>query len=450
MTIESYYSNQQEKFSKKQLTESVIEGDYQDRTIHVNLGETYQKIDGFGGSFTDSSAYLIDQVLETTEKNKVMNHLFSHEEGIGLSVIRNPMGASDFSRTIYSYNDLTQGTKDEAQEHFSIKHDYESIIPLLHQAKQLNSDLKIFASPWSAPAWMKTNGSMIAGKLAETNYASYATYFVKFIQAYQAENLPIYGVTPQNEPLFVPPHYPGMEMLAHEQADFVKNYLRPAFEEAKLSTKIFGYDHNWDRIDYAFDLLDEASSAVDGIAWHWYGGRPVSQDRVHHFFPQKEVHFTEGSGGDWIPGFEKGFSNVMRTGIEIMRNHSKTFILWNMALDEKNGPTVPGFGTSICRGILEINQETKAVEYTLDYYALAHFSNFVKPGALRLGSNTIKEVSNTAFRNEDGSVVIVLYNDSLEEKELKITIGQSEFVVGIKGKTAMTVIKDRQQTSTFA
>lgn len=409
--------------------------------IAIASKETYQTIDGFGASFTDSSAYLIDQVLDGNDKESLMTKLFDLEEGIGLSVIRNPMGASDYARTIYSYDDQPTGQVDPELKDFSIAHDLESILPLTKWAGDINPDLQVFASPWSPPGWMKTSGIMNGGKLKEEYYEAYANYFVKFIQAYQERGIKINAITPQNEALFMPLHYPSMEFLAHEEGHFIKNYLKPAFEANQLATKILAYDHNWDRIDYAFDVMDLAGDAVDGMAWHWYGGRPISQSRVQKEYPEMETHFTEGSGGEWIPEFEPAFSNVMRTGIEVMRNYSKTFILWNLALDENNGPTVPGFGKSTCRGLVKINQETKELTYTLDYYALAHFSKFLKHGAKRIGTTEHHIIKNVAFLNTDGSIVCVLFNDSETTQTVSLEITeQGAKTIDIPQKSAMTLV----------
>lgn len=410
-------------------------------TIEIDRSQLFQDIDGFGASFTDSSAYLIDQVLSPQDKEGLMTQLFHREKGIGLSVIRNPMGASDYARSLYSYDDQPAGQSDVELKDFSIDHDRESILPLTKWAIDINPDISVFASPWSPPAWMKTTDTMNGGKLKEEYYESYGNYFVKFIQAYEQAGVPISAVTPQNEPLYMPLHYPSMEFLAHEEARFIKDYLKPAFLRQGISTKIIAYDHNWDRIDYAFDVLDEASESIDGIAWHWYGGRPISQSRVHHEYPQIDTHFTEGSGGEWIPAFEPAFSNLMRTGIDVMRNYAKSFVLWNMALDEHNGPTVPGFGKSTCRGIVTINQETKKLDYTLDYYGLAHFSKWVKKGAKRIGSTTNQFVKNVAFLNTDGTVVSVLFNDSHVPQSIRLKLdGQIIKQLIIPEKGAMTLV----------
>ncbi|MCM3717733.1 glycoside hydrolase family 30 protein [Fictibacillus phosphorivorans] len=410
--------------------------------ITINEDQTYQEIDGFGASFTDSAAFLIHSVLDEKQQTELMEKLFHPEKGIGLSVLRNPMGASDYAREMYSYNDLPEGETDFSLEHFTIAHDLEDIVPLVKEALRLNPDIKLMASPWSAPAWMKTSSSMIGGELKEDCYRVYADYFVKYIQSYGEHGLPIYGVTPQNEPLYVPGHYPGMLMEAERQADFIKNYLKPRFMENGIDTKILCYDHNWDRPDYPLFVIDDVGDAVDGVAWHWYGGKPVAQHQVHRAYPEKEVHFTEGSGGEWIPAFEPAFSNVMRTGIEIMRNDSKSFVLWNMALDEENGPTVPGFGRSTCRGVVTVEQKTKKLTYTLDYYALAHFSKFVGPKAVRIESTSTDVIRTVAFKNTDESTVTVLFNDSEETQSVQLKQKDDELLhVQMDPKSAMTLVK---------
>lgn len=411
-------------------------------TVQLDDRQTYQEMDGFGASFTDAAAYLMNQKITDEQRAEVMTRLFHPTEGIGLSVIRNPMGASDYARTVYSYNDLPDHQTDPELTTFSIAHDEADIIPLTRQALALNPDLKLFASPWSAPGWMKTSGSMVTGQLKPEWYSAYAEYFVKYIQSYAAHGLPIYAITPQNEALYEPGHYPGMLMPAEAQADFIVNHLKPAFIRNNLNTKILCYDHNWDRPDYPQTVLEQAGEAVDGVAWHWYGGDASAQSKVYEAFAGKEVHFTEGSGGEWIPPFEQAFSNVIRTGIQILRNYSKSLVLWNMALDEHNGPTVPGFGQSTCRGIVQINQQTGELVYTLDYYALAHFSALIRPRAVQIQSvSSDDSIYTVAFRNTDGNTALVLFNDEQEGKQVKIERqDQESLVVYMESKSAISIL----------
>lgn len=409
-------------------------------SIIIDDSEQYQEMDGFGASFTDSAAYLIHQVLSPEQREELMLRLFDPAEGIGLSVIRNPMGASDYARDFYSYNDLPEGETDSELVSFSIAHDEADIIPLMKEAVRLNPQLKLMGSPWSPPGWMKTSGSMIGGELIEEYYPAYAGYFVRYIKAYAAHGLPVYAITPQNESLYSPGHYPGMIFPAEDQARFIKDHLKPEFVKNGLNTKILCYDHNWDQPEYPLTVLEQAAEAVDGVAWHWYGGRPTAQTDVFRAYPDTEVHFTEGSGGEWIPPFEQAFSNVMRTGIEILRNYSKSFVLWNMALDENNGPTVPGFGKSTCRGIVTVHQVTRELTYTLDYYALAHFSKHIRPKAVRIGSSSNETVHSVAFRNTDGSITVVLFNDSEDESSVEVHVPGADCVsFGMAAKSALTL-----------
>lgn len=405
--------------------------------IKVDDSKIFQEIIGFGASFTDSSAYLIDEVLTPVDKKNVMKKLFHPKDGIGISVLRNPMGASDYSRTVYSYCD-ERGEED--LEYFSIAHDERSILPLTKEAMRLNSNLKLFASPWSAPGWMKTSNNMLAGELKSEYYDTYGNYFVKFIECYEKQGVPIFAITVQNEPLYEPKHYPSMFFPEEKELEFVKSSLYPKIRERNLTTKILGYDHNWDRLDYPLGLLDKGKKYFDGIAWHWYGGKPVSQSRVKRDYPDKEVYFTEGSGGSWIPEFEPAFSNLIRTGIDILRNDAKTFILWNIALDENNGPTVPGFGKSTCRGLLKINQQDKSYSFTQDYYGLAHFSKFIFPGAIRISSTESENIKSVAFRNKDHSTVLVLFNDSDLEISLKVEGLSDNFQTNFAAKETKTII----------
>lgn len=436
-----YYSRgEQELFAEKTLEQLQPQEVQSAVKVTIDPEQSYQEVDGFGASFTDSAAYLINQVLTEEQRQEAMVKLFDPIEGIGLSVIRNPMGASDYARDFYSYNDLPAGETDPEQLHFSIQHDTADIIPLTKQAQALNPQLKLMGSPWSAPGWMKTSGSMIGGELKPEYYASYAAYFVKYIQAYAAQGLHIYAVTPQNEPLYCPNHYPGMLMLPEVQSEFVKHHLKPAFEANGITTKILCYDHNWDKPEYPLHMLEEARDAIDGVAWHWYGGRASAQSEVFLADPSKEVHFTEGSGGEWIPAFEPAFSNVMRTGIDIIRNYSKSLVLWNMALDEENGPFVPGFGKSTCRGILKVNQQTKELEYTLDYYALAHFSKCVRPKAVRLETASADEaIRAVALRNVDQSIAVIAFNDYEQAQDISIELPNHQpLVLHLEAKSAVT------------
>jgi glucosylceramidase len=259
--------------------------------IVVDETRTYQEIEGFGASMTDSSAYLLHQVATPAARAAAMTNLFTRTgTGIGLSFLRNPMGGSDLARFHYSYDDLPAGQTDPTLAGFSIAHDLADIVPLMQQARALNPQLVVMATPWSPPGWMKTSGSLIGGALLASAHAPFANYFVKYIQAYEAAGIPIDYVSLQNEPLYVPGDYPGMSMDAATQLAVLKLHLLPALTSAGLSTKALVYDHNWDRPDYPDSVLADPAIAesprVAGIAWHGYGGTPGAMLALHDKYPR--------------------------------------------------------------------------------------------------------------------------------------------------------------------
>src|SRR5215469_380253 len=387
-------------------------------TITVNDAVKYQQIDGFGASLTDSSAWLIWNKLTEAQRKEALQMLFSPTKGIGLSVLRQPMGASDFALSAYSYDDLPPGqslsTGDPDLKHFSVDHDRAYIIPLLREAAALNPNIKIIASPWSPPGWMKTSGSMIQGALLPSAYQPLARYFVQFVQQYEAAGVPIYAITMQNEPMYIPNDYPGMNMTAREQIEFLANYLGPGFRDAHLKTKILVFDHNWDLIGYPIEVLGDANAAAfaAGTATHCYGGNVTAQNELHERFPDKDIWLTECSGGDWQKGGV--LEQQVRLVIGATRNWAKSVALWNLALDQDHKPFLGG--CTNCRGVITVNHgsQPSKIEPTVDYTALAHASKFVAPGAYRVESNTFDQGSleDVAFRNPDGSLVLLVLNSS--------------------------------------
>lgn len=407
------------------------------RIIGVNSDKTYQVMDGFGASFTDASAWLVRNALNEQSRLELMTKLFCYEDGIGMSFLRQPMGASDFAHKLYTYNDMPVGETDYELEHFSIDHDKEYIIPSILEAKSINPMLKVMASPWSPPAWMKTSDNLIGGSLRREAYDVYSRYFSAFIKAYEAEGIPIYAITPQNEPLHVPTEYTGMKMLPHEQIEFINGYLGPELERNNIDAKILAYDHNWDNVEYAIAVLQNAGRYVDGSAWHCYGGTHDAMTIVHNKFPDKGIWFTEASGGEWVPPFHAAFADQMMHVIRSTRNYSRSVVWWNIALDQYNGPTV--LENSTCRGIVTINTYTGEIEYNLDYYTMGHISKFVKPGALRIDSdNYMNDVESVAFENPDKSIVLIVSNRTANDRVLNIKYGKSDFKFDLPGRAAVT------------
>jgi glucosylceramidase len=381
-------------------------------TIEVNDSIKFQQIDGFGASLTDSSAWLISQKLSETQRAQLLKILFDPKIGIGLGILRQPMGASDFALENYTYDDMPQGQADPEMKSFSIEHDRGYIIPLLRQSLALNPNLKIIGSPWSPPGWMKTSGATIGGTLLPSAFAPLAKYFVKYVQSYEAAGVPIFAVTPQNEPLNIPDDYPGMGMSADEQAKFIRENLGPAFRNAGIKSKILVFDHNWNQIEFPIKVLDDPKAAAfaAGTAIHCYGGTVTAQSELHSRFPEKGIWLTECSGGEWQRG--NLLQETMQLIIGATRNWAKSVVLWNLALDQEHKPFLGGCKT--CRGAVTIDHSSSPAKVlpNVDFTALAHASKFVASGAVRVESNTFGQGSleSVAFRNPDGSIVLIVLN----------------------------------------
>ncbi|AWP27812.1 glycoside hydrolase family 30 beta sandwich domain-containing protein [Paenibacillus sp. Cedars] len=403
------------------------------RTIDVNDFLKYQQMDGFGASMTDSSAWLISHQLSDSKRAEVMERLFG-QSGIGLSMLRQTIGASDFNWEMYSYADTAW---DWNLNNFSINRDKPYIIPMVKAALTKNPQIKVMASPWSAPGWMKSTGSMIGGYLNHDSYEVYAQYLRRFIQSYQSEGIPIYAITPQNEPLFNGSNeYPTMYMSVDDQTKFIRDHLGPALRGSGLQTKIIAYDHNYDQYAYPRDVLNNAAAAsyIAGSAFHHYGGDVTAMTTLHNLHPNKDIWFTEGGFGSW----NDGFKNQIREMINVTRNWSKSYILWNIALDHNNGPSL--LSNSINYGMLRIRSDAQdQVTYNNQYYAMGHLSKFVVPGAYRVDTNTYaNSLDNVAFQNPDGSKVLVVANSENQNQTFKARWGNQSFTYTIPAGSALT------------
>ena len=416
--------------------------------INVDPSQTFQTMDGFGASLTDSSAVLLYS-LSAAQRDQVMRSLFSPTEGIGITFLRQPIGASDFvSGPHYTYNDLPSGQTDLSQSRFSIAHDQAQILPLLRRALELNPTLKVMATPWSPPAWMKTGNSLVGGRLKDdpAHFRSYALYLLKFVQAYEAAGVPIYALTVQNEPQNrTPDTYPGTDMpVAHQ--DRVIGALGPMLQNAGLGrVKIISYDHNWSQhpddvadaqrlgVDpepnYPYDALRGPSAQwIAGTGYHHYSGDAAAQTALHNAFPNKDIWFTEGSGwhgaGDSFATF---FADTLKwharnIHVAAVRNWAKGVINWNLALNSQGGPVNGGCGdnpTGMCTGVVSIDGTT--ITRNAEYYTIGHMSKFSQQGAVRIGSNIAGDLHNVAFRNPSGSITIVVNNVSGDSRQFGVS-----------------------------
>ncbi|WP_245623965.1 glycoside hydrolase family 30 protein [Flavihumibacter petaseus] len=395
--------------------------------IEVDSTSKFQSVDGFGYTLTGGSAQLINQ-LPVDKKNNLLQELFARgDNSIGISYLRISIGASDLDDAVFSYNDLPAGQTDPSQSKFDLGRDKTNLIPLLKQILAINPNIKILGSPWSPPVWMKDNGNSVGGSLIPAMYSSYATYFVKYIQAMKAEGVPVDAITIQNEPQHGG-NNPSMVMSAVQQADFIKNHLGPAFAAAALSTKIIIWDHNCNNPDYPKTILADPDAAkyVNGSAFHLYEGDISALSNVHDAYPDKALYFTEqwtSSEGQFSGDLVWHVKNVI---IGSMRNWSRVALEWNLANDPSFGPHTPG-GCTQCKGALTIS----GANFTrnVSYYIIAHAAKFIPPGAVRISSTTTGNLPSAAFLLPDGRKVLIVANAGND------AVG---FNIKFKGKSAFT------------
>jgi glucosylceramidase len=410
--------------------------------IDVDASQRFQSIDGFGGSITDGTAWLLDKQVPRDVRDDVMRKLFDPKRGIGLSFLRQPLGSTDLSRAPSTYDDVATGSEDRSLAHFSIEHDRESILPIVKQALKLNPEITVMASPWSAPAWMKSKDSLNGGQLRDDAMPVFAKYLARSVAAYKAAGVPIKYLTVQNEPLYETKDYPGTLLPATQAAELIGKYVGPELKRAGLKTAVLAYDHNWDHPEYPLSLLSNAAAApyLAGSALHCYGGDVSAQSAIHKQFPEKDIWMTECSGGTW--DHEPALIKTSQLLIESTRNWAKAVSLWGLVLDSDHKPHSGGCGT--CRGLvtLDLHASPATVTYTGDYYALGHASKLVRPGAVRIASSSEGRggVETVAFQNTDASIVLIALNNLAQNKQIHVRWAGQEFVTTISPSTLVTYV----------
>lgn len=455
-SIESWVTNPDRSMLFQKQTDSVFFGAATGRnrgaSIIVDESLQYQDIDGFGFAITGGTAELLMKMTPSARAKTLREVFASDETNIGVSYLRISIGASDLNSFVFSYDDLKENETDNDLKKFSLSQDLKDVVPVLKEIIAINPEIKILGSPWSAPAWMKTNNNIRGGALKKECYDVYSRYFVKYLQAMKSQGITIDAVTVQNEPLNSK-NTPSMQWFWNEQADFIKNNLGPAFEKAGLKTKIILYDHNIDRADYPLSMLNDPDVAkyADGTGFHNYGGDIVSMSIVHNARPDKNLYFTEQMVVE-NPGTKtiNITDQVLRLIINTTRNWSRNVILWNLAADPKNDPHTDNGGCSMCQGAITIDGDI--IGRNIAYYTIAHASKFVTPGSVRIGSTFtgdktvsltedeerpgIKRVTvientqvlpNVTFRRPDGKIVMIVANN---------TFSANAFTVKFRGETA--------------
>ena len=381
-------------------------------TIDLNLGANFQEIAGFGAAFTDASCYVFKQMAP--QMREALFHELFHPSAMGFNMGRTCIGASDYSTKAYSFDDAGP---DPDLTHFSIDHDKEYILPMLREARKVNPDLFLFSSPWSPPGWMKANNSMLGGAMQRKYMPSYANYFVKFLQGYEAEGVPIQAVTVQNEvDTEQDGRMPACAWPQEYEADFVRQYLGPVFENSAVKAKIWIIDHNYNLWGRALGELEtpDVQKYASAVAWHGYVGQVEWINRVQDKYPGIEMHWTEGGPDYKDPNYATDWCKWSATFTGILRNWCRSITSWNYALDEVGKPNIGPFS---CGGLVTIDSKTKEVRRSGQYAAFAHYSKVIQRGARRFDSQSKEpDLHHVGFVNPDDRYVLVVTNPGTARK----------------------------------
>jgi glucosylceramidase len=448
--IESWITNRDRSALFEKQTEAITFSD-KDNGIDANAividdSHQMQTIDGFGFALTGGSAELLMK-MSSGERTKILKELFAWDEkNIGVSYIRLSIGASDLNSFVFSYDDLKKGETDFELKKFNLAQDFNDVIPVIKEILAINPAIKILGSPWSAPAWMKTNNDVRGGRLKTDCYGVYALYFVKYVGAMKNAGIAIDAITIQNEPVNSR-NTPSMTWFENEQAEFIKNNLGPAFEKAGIKTKIILFDHNGDRPDYPLSLLNdpEVAKYADGSGFHNYvGDIATALNLMHTARPDKNLYFTEQMVVERPGSQDINIVNPVKNLIlRTTQNWSRNVILWNLAADPLNDPHTDNGGCSMCQGAITINGDN--VSRNIAYYTIAHASKFVRPGSVRIASTNkgdktvglyedeqrpgvfraaltenMEILPNVAFRTPDGKIVLIVVNDTFSANSFRI------------------------------
>ena len=416
-------------------------------SILIDTNISFQEMVGIGAAITDASAESFAK-MSTQTQTKLANDFFSQQNGIGYSLLRTNINSCDFSSSSYTY--IKEG--DSSLKTFSIKHDEHFKIPLIKIAfATANNNIKLFASPWSPPAFMKTNNDMLhGGKLLPKYQQAWANYYVKFIQAYQKVGVPVWGISIQNEPMATQ-RWESCIYTATEERDFLKKYLGPTLVNAQLSDKkIIVWDHNRDLIFQRANVIfqdKEAAKYAWGIGFHWYetwaGGTQMydNVDLVNKVYPDKHLIFTEGCKeafnsekyNDW--GIGEYYAIAM---IKDFNSGVAAWTDWNIFLDEKGGPNHVG---NFCFAPVHLNTQTDKVVYTNAYYYLGHFAKFIRPGAKRIACATSRSnIQATAFKHSNGKISVVILNHTDNKQEVILQLNGNAVKIQTAAHGIYTVI----------
>lgn len=403
--------------------------------VRLDPNTRFQDILGFGGAFTDAACYMFNQ-LSAPARETLFHELFDPSE-MGLSVGRVCVGASDYSTKVYSYD---EGESDPELVRFSIEHDREYILPILRQARKVNSELFLCSSPWSPPGWMKFNRTMLGGSMRRYYLHAYAQYYVKFLQGYAAEGVPIQALTTQNEvDTDQDGRMPACIWPQEYEVEFVRDQLGPLLESSGLPVKIWVLDHNYNLWGRAVCTLADPNlrKYANAVAWHGYVGTPEMMTRVHDAFPDTEMHWTEGGPDINDPAYLTDWCKWSETFSQALANWCRSITAWNLALDEHGHPNIGPFP---CGGVVTIHSKSKEVTRSGQYWALAHYSRSVRRGARRFHSEcTLNDLQHVAFENSDGNRVVVLTNPG-PARSIRLQSGSLSAAVSLQADSVTTLV----------
>src|SRR5215469_6556270 len=434
-TIAVWVTNENQRLASSSPIEwGPASGQAPSGSVVLDPGKKFQPILGFGAAFTDAACYMFNRLSD--EARAGLFHRLFHPSEMGLSVCRTCMGSSDYSTKVYSYD---EGEPDPELQRFSIDHDRAYILPMLREARKVNPQLFIFASPWSPPGWMKANGSMLGGSMRRTYMPSYANYFLKFLQGYKSEGVSVQAVTIQNEvDTDQDGRMPACIWPQEYEADFLREDLGPLLESGGMQTRICLIDHNYNLWGRAIAELETPGlrKYADAIAWHGYLGKPEWIDRVHDVFPDAAMYWTEGGPDITDPNYAKDWSQWSHTFTGILRNWCRSITAWNFALDEHGRPNVGPFS---CGGLVTIHSQNKAISYSGQFWALAHYSRFIERGAVRFDSQgAAPDLTHAGFENLDGRRILVLTNSGVA-RTCELRDGERAATVPLASNSVTTV-----------
>jgi glucosylceramidase len=402
--------------------------------IVLDPSRKFQSILGFGASMTDASCYMLNR-LAASARERLFHEIF-HPSEMGFSVCRVCLGSSDYATEAYSFD---EGEPDPEMRRFAIDHDKAYVLPMLRQARGVNPDLFLLGSPWSPPGWMKTGGSMLGGSMRKKHFGAYAQYFVKTLQGFAAEGVPLNAVTVQNEvDTDQDGKMPACLWGQEYEIEFVARHLGPQLADNKIDTKIWILDHNYNLWGRAIAELDDpkVNRYVDGVAWHGYVGEPDAMTRVHDAHPEQHMYWTEGGPAYNEPRYLTNWSHWASTMAGVLRNWSRCFIAWNIALDEAGKPNIGPFN---CGGVITIDSRTGEITRSGQYWALNHYSHAIRRGAYRIeSSGELRGVSHFACVNPDGGTAAVLTNRETE-KQILLRVNVMETEVHLPADSVTTL-----------